>query len=497
MGQFIIQVAFICLIGISIQNLNVVQSQELTTINVTQKIISTTRTTRRTWTTATTTFKATESNEKAYEVLKKPVEIQNSKIDPDSSVHRNQTIQTNINNTVIVPSVQNEGARWAFHRFLDKFDRYTLIMITAFVVGLFLIFLLVAVVLCICKNFNEKQPDLETSNPMYNSDYGKPNEKQNGTSNKQNKTLDFLEDEDEKVELLLKTKNDIEMKPLNSPDTASLSSVDSKVIKSPSSPSDFAGSPNVQQQSEVMTTRSGSAYTPIKQTDNEPSPPSSSKYVPSYVQKLKTSSQINKEGQTSASRRSLNRKSECFDDKNSTSSHRLNKQQSTTTSNSSIPNVAVDFGTVKGHIDDMFNNKTSRGSLNSVSHPSLADPKSTHVSAANIYMEAYAERMPGVIKTKMPRQISNLSTTSTSSSEVSRTSSKKSSPKPVPASAGEINIGRSLGALNITHGVNIDPGGGTAGVNNAAGRTTSASRRSLAQSRTDSVNTLESEKSCY
>lgn len=67
----------------------------------------------------------------------------------------NQTIETNKNNnTVIVPSVPNEGARWAFHRFLDKFDRYTLIMVTAFVVGLFLIFLLVAVVLCICKKYN-------------------------------------------------------------------------------------------------------------------------------------------------------------------------------------------------------------------------------------------------------------------------------------------------------------------------------------------------------
>lgn len=104
---------------------------------------------------------------------------------------------------------------------------------------------------------------------MYNSDYGKPNEKQNGTSNKQNKPLDFLEDEDEKVELLLKTKNDIEMKPLNSPTTASLSSVDSKVINSPSSPSDFVGSPNVQQQTEVIATRPVSAYSPIKQNDNE------------------------------------------------------------------------------------------------------------------------------------------------------------------------------------------------------------------------------------
>lgn len=90
-----------------------------------------------------------------------------------------------------------------------------------------------------------------------------------------------------------------------------------------------------------------------------------------------------------------------------------------------------------------------------------------------------------------------MSTTSASSSEVSRTSSKKSSPDKVPASAGEICIGRSLGALNIAPGVNIDPSGGTAGVNNAAERTTSASRPSLAQSRTDSVNTLESEKSCY
>lgn len=65
----------------------------------------------------------------------------------------NQTIETNINNTVIVPSVPNDGARWVFHRILDKFDRYTLIMVTAFVVGLFLIFLLVAVVLCICKKY--------------------------------------------------------------------------------------------------------------------------------------------------------------------------------------------------------------------------------------------------------------------------------------------------------------------------------------------------------
>lgn len=51
---------------------------------MTQTIISTIST-RRTWTTATPTLNSTESNEKAYEVLKKPVEIQNTKIDPDSS----------------------------------------------------------------------------------------------------------------------------------------------------------------------------------------------------------------------------------------------------------------------------------------------------------------------------------------------------------------------------------------------------------------------------
>lgn len=104
---------------------------------------------------------------------------------------------------------------------------------------------------------------------MYNTDYGKSNEKPNGSSNKQTKTLDFLEDEDEKVELLLKTKNEIEMKPLNSPANESLSSVDSEVIKSPSSASDFLSSPKVQQQTEVVVTRPASSYTPIKLTDNE------------------------------------------------------------------------------------------------------------------------------------------------------------------------------------------------------------------------------------
>lgn len=69
---------------------------------------------------------------------------------------------------------------------------------------------------------------------MYYSDYDNPNEKPNGTLNKQTKPPDFLKDE-EKVGLLLEPKTEIEMKPLNS-SAATASSVDSEVIKSPLSP---------------------------------------------------------------------------------------------------------------------------------------------------------------------------------------------------------------------------------------------------------------------
>lgn len=53
---------------------------------MTKTIISTIKTTRRTWTTVTPTLNSTESNEKAYEVLK--TQVENKIIDPDSYVHR-------------------------------------------------------------------------------------------------------------------------------------------------------------------------------------------------------------------------------------------------------------------------------------------------------------------------------------------------------------------------------------------------------------------------
>lgn len=124
-----------------------------------------------------------------------------------------------------------------------------------------------------------------------------------------------------------------------------------------------------------------------------PSPPTSSS---KYEQKLKSSSQIEKEGDTSASCRSSNRKLECCNDdnKNSTSSQHLNNQQPTTTSFGSIPNV-VDFGTVNEQIEDELNRKVSREPLNSASHPSsLANLK----SPSQEYINAIAERIFGAVK---------------------------------------------------------------------------------------------------
>lgn len=91
-----------------------------------------------------------------------------------------------------------------------------------------------------------------------------------------------------------------------------------------------------------------------------------------------------------------------------------------------------------------------------------------------------------------------MSSDTTASSSGLNTPDKK---RPIDGTKpGVISSGRSMGALNTTTatpgGVSTDPSGGVGGVG-GSGMVTSVSRRSLAKSRTDSVNTLESEKSCY
>lgn len=133
--------------------------------------------------------------------------------------------------------------------------------------------------------------------------------------------------------------------------------------------------------------------------------------MPSYVSRYKTAAQISKEGQNSASRRSLNRKSECFDENQSTS--HLNKRQSTASSVISIPGQAkIDFGQAKDGVDQLFGQLDDdrkhgrRDTMFTDSRPSLAEPNSAHVSTTDIFIKAIAERIAEKsAKTKLPRDV--------------------------------------------------------------------------------------------
>ena len=95
-------------------------------------------------------------------------------------------------------------------------------------------------------------------------------EKMNGfTPFKYTNANDFLTPEEKDKLLREKNQENIEMMPLKSPGTSSLSSVDSKAIKSPSTPEGFLAnktSPSTVKPNDLKP-RPLSTYSPIKQPD--------------------------------------------------------------------------------------------------------------------------------------------------------------------------------------------------------------------------------------
>lgn len=176
---------------------------------------------------------------------------------------------------------------------------------------------------------------------------------------------------------------------------------------------------------------------------------------------------MSKEAQNAASRRSLlNLKSD--------------KRMSMSSSSSSIQNIGptLDFDQAIGGVDDLISKMqstiTAADRDSSGPNGTSASRTSLHNSVSDIYIKAIADKREAMqkashAKPKLRTQISNLS------SGTSASSSRASTP-------AKVKQHRSTGALNVATpvAVNTDPRG-----------------TALSQSRTDSVNTLESEKSCY
>lgn len=218
-------------------------------------------------------------------------------------------------------------------------------------------------------------------------------------------------------------------------------------------------------------------------------PSSASRFTPSHI--YKTQQQLNKELHNSRTSLINNRRSECLDDGNNRPPMGYNKRismASTTSSSQNLADTKIDFSNVNENLDDYLkqhqphharhNSRHNASSSKSSIANSDANLDSVHNSVSNIYINEIKEKRQREQLARAKHKTGGVETASTGSS-TGNTSNRRFSLNKLTS-----------GKLNESANVSFDPNG-------------SISRPSVGDTNlrktyeTESVNTLESEKSCY
>lgn len=386
---------------------------------------------------------------------------------------------------------------------VNRVDRYTLIMICAFLSFFLLIIITIWIIYCVCRGcskLNRPKRQQELINPAYefrmlNRDPPNPNIDfldspltivTDGNNNDKKKSPIYKGDTpkswsgDEEKALLdhKKSEEKDDSHLAKQEETSSTSSSDSSldsIIARTSGKKSLIGTPKNNKdvnKSSVMITPPPSATTSTPTTASSSNAGGAHKFTPSL--RDKTKQQISKEVQSS--RRSLVAHQEKSTNNSRTKSesssnfelppHYPSKRRSIVSSTSSIngggvggsssgkAGSVIDFSVVKNEVDDLFEDMAHN--KNHDSHSSMSSINQSHhsinVSVSNIYMDAIREKREQMENEKRARLNQNKSITA---------------PPIVPSV-----------------GINMNPTGGS--TNNTTNLT-----------KTYSTVTLESEKSCY